>query len=250
MPIAWPSELLPEAALLGFATAVASALVGAWIGYRLSHAPQPTRLPLRRAALAGAAGIAALTAFALHKPADDGVRASVALTEVRGGPERSVAARVTLEPRDAADGAEWVNVTAWQGDGLVVDRMRRVAPGVYETSEPIPVHGNWKALVRLHDGASLTAMPVFMPRDQAIPADEVPATARFERAFVADHRVLQREQKPAPAILSVLGYGVVLAIALSLLSLLAWGLHRLGGGRAAARTARVGARSREVAPAS
>jgi hypothetical protein len=229
MPLPWPAELLPEAALLGFAMAIAASLVGAWIGYRLSHRPQPSRGGLRTGAVVGAAAIAALVAFALYKPADDGVRASVALTELRAAPEREVAARVTLKPANAADDAEWVTVTAWQGDGLVVNRMRRVGAGVYESTEPIPVHGNWKALVRLHDGNSLTALPIFMPRDQAIPADEVPAPASFERAFVADHQVLQREQKPAPAALSVLGYGVVLAIALALLALLAWGLHRLGG---------------------
>jgi len=154
----------------------------------------------------------------------------VVLTETQPAPEREVTARVTLQPRAAADSAEWLTVTAWQGDGLVVDRLRRVGAGVYETTQPIPVHGNWKALVRLHAGRSLTALPIFLPRDEAIPAEEVPAPARFERAFVADHRILQREQKPAPAALTAIGYATVVSIAPSLLALLAWGLHRLGGG--------------------
>ena len=137
-------------------------------------------------------------------------------------------ADVTLNPRDAADDAEWLTATAWQGDGLVVDRLERVGPGRYRTTEPIPVHGNWKALIRLHNGNSLTAVPIFLPSDEALPAKEVPAEASFERTFVADHEILQREQKSAAPGLTAIAYSVVVAIALSLLGLLAWGLHRLG----------------------
>ena len=249
MPIPWPAELWPEAALFGVPTAIAASLMGAWVGYRLNHTPQPHRRDLRAGAVAGAVVIAALVAVGLQKPAQEGVRASVALTELTSAPEREVAARVTLQPRDAADDAEWLTVTAWQGDGLIVDRLRRVGDGVYETTQPIPVHGNWKALVRLHDGSSLTALPVFLPRDVAIPADEVPAPASFERAFVADHRILQREQKEVSGVLPFVGYAVVLGIALALLSLLAWGLHRLGGGGRPGPRPRQAARRSSAAPA-
>ncbi|HEX8104811.1 MAG TPA: hypothetical protein VF533_19485 [Solirubrobacteraceae bacterium] len=228
MPIPWPAELLPEAAILGFAAALAGGLLGAWVSSRLSFEPTPGAPALRAAAVLGAAVVAVIVVYALQKPADAGVRAQVALTEVRGGPQRAVSADVTLAPRSAADGAEWLTVTAWQGDGLVVDRLREVAPGRYRSTEPIPVHGNWKALVRLHRGNSLTAVPIFLPRDAAIPAREVPASPRFERTFVADHTILQREQKTAAGWLWVVAYAVVAGIALSLLGLLAWGLHRLG----------------------
>ena len=227
MKLPWPAELLPEAAILGFAMAIAGALLGAWIGARLAIAPAP-RLPAQRwGAVLGAVVVAAGVSFALYKPADENVRAQVALTEVRSAPERTVHADVTLSPRDAADEAEWLQVTAWQGDGLVVNQLERVGPGRYRTTEPIPVHGNWKSLVRLHNGNSLTAVPIFLPRDEAIPAKEVPATASFTRTFVADHEILQREQKAAAPWLTILAYGVVVGIALSLLILLAWGLHRL-----------------------
>ena len=71
-------------------------------------------------------------------------------------------------------------------------------------------------------------MPVFLPSDAAIPAREIPATARFERAFLPDHEVLQREQKDAAPALMGIAYAVVVAVARALLVLLAWGLHRLG----------------------
>ena len=228
MPIPWPSELLPEAVVLGLAMAVAGSLVGAWIGTRLNVTPTPSSAGMRRAAVLGAAVIAAGVGFALYKPADEGVRADVVLTDVASGANRTVQADVTMSPRDAADDAEWLTATAWQGDGLVVDRLERVGPGRYRTTEPIPVYGNWKAMIRLHNGNSLTAIPVFLPEDTAIPAKEVPAQARFSREFTADHVLLQREQKSSAPGLAVGAYLVVLLIALSLLALLAWGLHRLG----------------------
>ena len=227
MPLPWPSELVPEAVILGFLTAMAGSLVGAWIGARLNITPRSGNRPMRMAAVVGATVIAATVAYALFKPADSGVTARVALTETPAGGGRSVQADVTLTPPDAADNAEWFTATAWQGDGLVVDRLKRVGEGRYRTTEPIPVHGNWKALLRLHVGSSLTAVPVFLPEDAAIPAKQVAAETRFERRFVPDHTILQREQKSAAPALTAVAYGVVLAIALGLLALLAWGLHRL-----------------------
>jgi hypothetical protein len=163
-----------------------------------------------------------------------GQSARVTLTDVAGGDQRQVSARIELSPRDAADDARWLTVTAWQGGGFVVDDLQRVGPGVYRTTRPIPVHGEWKALLRMHRGDSLQGVPIYMPRDAAIPAPEVPAERTFVRTFVPDKRLLQREAKDgASPVLSVAAYGTVLAIALTLLGSLAWGLRRLAGaGRA------------------
>ncbi len=242
MPLPWPSALWPEGALLGLAMAVAGAMIGAWAGTRLAS-DEIARVPaLRPAAVLGAVVVAALTLFALHKPALPGTSAQVALTNVTQGPNRTVNADVRLTPASAGDGAEWLTVTAWQGGGLVVDRLRRLGPGHYRTTQPIPVHGDWKALVRLHKGNTLNGLPIYLPRDSAIPAQEVPAAASFTRPFSADHKILQREQKGASGGLWAVAYALVAAIALGLLTLLAWGLHRLaasarrgGGGEPPAR---------------
>ena len=85
MPIPWPSSLLPEAALLGFAAAVAGGVLGAWIGSRLAVQPRPRPRAMRAAAVASAVAVFALLGSALLKPADEGVRGQVALTELRGG---------------------------------------------------------------------------------------------------------------------------------------------------------------------
>ena len=231
MPLPWPSELLPEGAIYGFAAALAGAVIGAWIGARLNADELPRTRSLRAAAVLGSAVIAGLVGWALLKPANDGVSAQVALQEARGGDAREVDATVRLEPRDAADDAEWITVTAWQGGGLVVDRLERVGDGVYRTTQPIPVHGTWKSMIRLHDGQSLTAVPVYLPEDPAIPVKGIPAEASFTREFVADHTLLQREQKSAAPWLWAIAYAAVLGIAVGFLALLAWGVHRVSTAR-------------------
>jgi hypothetical protein len=230
MPLPWPDAAFPEAAIVGLAAAIAGATIGAWIGTHLAAEPAERSPQLRRAALCSAAVLAALVAYGLYTPTQEGVSAQVALHDVGGGNGREVEATVRMSPPDAAAGAEWFDVTAWQGGGLVVDPLRRVAPGVYRTTEPIPVHGNWKAMIRLHDDSSLTALPIFLPRDEAIPVGETPAPASFTRSFGDEHQLLQREQKGGSPLLVAVAYSAVAGIALSLLVLLAWALHRLAVG--------------------
>jgi len=235
MPLPWHAAAFPEAALLGFAAAIAGATLGAWIGTHLSPEPLERSPLLRRAALCSAAVVAALVAYGLYTPAQEGVSAQVVLKDVPSSAGREVDAVVRMDPGDAAADAEWFDVTAWQGGGLVVAPLERTAPGVYRTTEPIPVHGNWKAMIRLHDGNSLTALPVFLPRDEAIPVGEVPAPARFTRSFGDEHQLLQREQTGGSPVVVALAYSTVTAITLSLLALLAWALHRLAVGPEPAR---------------
>ena len=87
--------------------------------------------------------------------------------------------------------------------------------------------------MRIQQGDALISMPLYMPRDAAIPAKEVPAKASFTRAFVADHKVLQRERKEGvPGALTLIAYLTVLAIALAILALIAWSLLRVDRGEA------------------
>ncbi len=134
---------------------------------------------------------------------------------------------MTIDPPQAAEDAKWLTTTAWQGGGLVVDRLTRVREGVYRTNEPIPVYGDWKAEFRLHRGRSLLGVPVYLPNDPAIPAKEVPARASFERPFVRDKQILQREAKGGSGGLTLVGYAIVLLITLSIIALNAWALVRL-----------------------
>jgi hypothetical protein len=242
MPLPWPTAMFPEAALLGLAAALAGALIGAWIGSHLRVEPAKRQPLLRGAAVCSAAVLAALVVFALYTPADKGVSARVALSDVGGSAGREVEARISLRPADAAAGAEWFDVTAWQGGGLVVDRLQQTGPGRYRTTEPIPVHGNWKTLLRLHRGDSLTALPIYLPRDAAIPVSEVPARRSFSRDFGNEHKLLQREQTGGSTLVVAAAYSAVAGIALGLLALLAWALHRLAFGVRPRRRRREAAR--------
>jgi hypothetical protein len=230
MPLPWTGALWPEGALLGFAAAVAAALIGTWIGTRLAVEPRPSFAGLRWGAAAGAAALAAIVAFSLHAPAERGLSAQVALTEVGGGDGREANVALNVRPADAAADAEWFDVTAWQGGGLVVAPLHEVGPGRYRTTEPVPIDGNWKAMVRLHDGNSLMALPIYLPADAAIPAAEVPARPSFTRPFVDETKILQREQTGGSPGVVAAAYSVVVAITLALLALLAWSLHRLAFG--------------------
>ena len=227
MPLPWPTEILPETIGLGLAMAIAASLLGAWIGARLDD-EIPYDRSLRPVAIVASLAIFAMLAYPLFTSTLTDVRGSVQLTNVTPGAGRTVNATITLSPRDAAEGATWLTATAWQGGGrVVVDRLERVTEGVYRTTQPIPVHGKWKTMVRIHKGNAISALPIYAPRDTAIPVAGVAAPAQFERRFYSDKELLQREAKTQEAWITNTGYGVVLAIALMLIGLLAWGIHRV-----------------------
>ena len=227
MPLPWPAELLPEVAAVTVLAGVAGGLLGAFVGSSLRVQPQPFPRGARIVYPAAGLVVAGLLAFGLATSPQDGVTARVRLLEVPGDANRHVTAVVTVDPPRAAEEAKWFTTTAWQGGGLVVDRLTRVRDGVYRSNEPIPVYGDWKAEFRLHRGRSLLGVPVYLPADPAIPAKEVAARPSFERPFVRDKQILQREAKEGALGLTLFGYAVVLVITLSIIALNAWALVRL-----------------------
>jgi hypothetical protein len=227
-PLPWPSSLLAEGAVLALAAGLAGGILGGFIGRALAadgrHEPQ--RAP---GGLLAAAVVVALACIVWPLPMNTGspTTATVALRDVAGPPHRAVAATVRLTPPDAASKAQWLAVTAWQGGGLVVDRLHRVGDGVYRTTQPIPVYGKWKAMLRMENGRAVVAVPIFLPADPAIPAKGVPATAHFTRPFVSDKSVLQREARSGSTALAIPAYLVLLAIVVAWLISLGFGLRRL-----------------------
>jgi hypothetical protein len=250
MAIPWNDSLLPEAAIAGFITAVAAGAVGGFVGASLVGRSDAliSREDGRRlvradrlAALAGGLTLLAVIGWALPMSTSGPEGAQVALKDIRSSKERTVAATIKVDPRDSTPDPEFMNVTAWQGGGSVVDPLEKLGEGVYRTTKPIPVYGGWKATLRIQQGDALVSMPLFMPRDEAIPAKEVPAKASFTRSFVADHKVLQRERKEGVSgALTVIAYLTVLAIALALIALISWSLLRVdrGEGRSPGRAGR------------
>jgi hypothetical protein len=245
MPIPWNDSLLPEAAIAGSVTAMAAGMVGGFIGGSLVgrsgaliSREDGRRLETgdRRAALAGGLVLMAVIGWALPMSTNGPERAQVALKDIDSGKERTVAATIMLGPRDSVDDPEFINVTTWQGGGSVVDPLEKLGRGVYRTTKPIPVYDGWKSTMRIQQGDALMSMPLYMPRDEAIPAKGVPAKANFTRGFVADHKVLQRERKQGVSgALTVGAYLTVLAIALGLIVLIAWSLLRVDRGEGRSR---------------
>ena len=161
--------------------------------------------------------------------------ATVKLTDLqspRG--QRMVSADVQINPPDlVSDHPDWLTILSWQGKmqndrGLQIDRLKKVGPGHYVSTQPIPVWGEWKTLLRVQDGRTLTAVPIWAPADEAIPVPEIPAQATSTRPFVLEVTILQRERDPGvPAWLFTAGGIVVLVFTLIVITALTWGAGRI-----------------------
>src|SRR3954447_7344208 len=224
MPIAWPSSLIGEMLPLTLAAALGAGVLGAYIGGTLRDPNIVPRIGPASAVVAAAIALLFTIAFPLPKAQDINARADVTLHYVAGA---NADATVRIIPASAVSDAAWVNATAWQGGGLIVNRLKRVGDGVYETTRPLPLDGKWKSLIRVSDGRSLEAVPVYLPPDKAIPAKGVPAKLHFVRPFVSDHSIIQRESKGGALYLTLPAYLLLALIFVAEFSLLAWGLVRL-----------------------
>ena len=138
--------------------------------------------------------LAAAVTNGLLATVPDDVEATFGFEDVQAEP-RTANVTVQLDPADFVDDPSWVQITSWQGDGLVVTPLERTGEGAYRTTEPVPLHGTWKTLLRIHDGRTLTAVPIYLPADEAIGAEEVPAEDGVTRSAVPETEILQRELK-------------------------------------------------------
>src|SRR3954471_21871166 len=124
MPLPWPSTLMPEALIVSIVAGVAGGILGALLGLGL-RGELPSPQLARGLALGSLLAVAVLVANGLvTKDPDPGTKATIALAQTQGGAQREATARVRIDPPSAADDAQWVTVTSWQGGGrLVVDRL-------------------------------------------------------------------------------------------------------------------------------
>ncbi len=180
--------------------------------------------------------IGGATANGLRYHVPQNVTATITLADVpaEGPGQRMVNADVRINPPDfVSDNPNWVSILAWQGHlenqrGEVVTNLEKLGPGHYRTTEPVPVWGTWKTLLRVHDGKTLAAVPIYLAADPGIGAKEVPAEASMTRPFVAEITILQRERNPeTPALLWTVGCLVVLVCTLVLIGGLSWGAGRI-----------------------
>jgi hypothetical protein len=228
MPLPWTADLLPEGVILATVAAVAGGLVGSLAGMAFRGA-LPTGAITRWVPAAALAAIMIVVGYSLVTTVPDGAQVHVKLTDTSPEPDRHVQATVRFDPADLPSDPAWLTATSWQGGGLVVNQLEETGPGTYRTTDPIPVSGEWKTLIRLQEGNQILGAPIYLPKDTAIPAPEVPAKSSFTRPVTSDHEILQREQnQDVPGWLDLAAHLVVLGIALALLSGLAWGVGRIG----------------------
>ncbi|MCK0176165.1 hypothetical protein [Mycolicibacterium sp. F2034L] len=244
-PLPWPSSIWPEALAMSVPVAVLTGACGAMAGMVITG----QRLPRR----AISTGLVALTVLAIGGAAANGLQyqtpqnatAAITLTEappVNG--QRHVTADVRFNPPDlVSENPNWVAVLGWQGGlanetGQFVDTLEQVGPGHYVSTKPMPVAGTWKTLLRLHDGSTLAAVPIYLAGDPGIGAQEVPAEAQFTRPFVSEITILQRERSPdIPQSLWLIGCLVVLVCTLAMVAGITWGGGRINNSEPSASEA-------------
>ncbi len=233
----WPTSMWGEALLMAVPVTVLFGACGAMLGMVLTG----ERLPRRAISV----GIVSLTVLFTGGAAANGLRmevpdtgsATITLAEASSvNDQRMVTADVRMNPPDlVSDNPEWVSILAWQGGianqrGLVIDTLDRVGPGHYVSTKPVPASGNWKTVLRVQDGSTLTAAPVYMAPDPAIGAKEEPALIGqpMDRKFIEEIKLLQRERidGPAPWLYPAASL-VVLACTLVIIAALAWGGGRI-----------------------
>ena len=249
MPYPWTAALLPEGVLLGLVMAVAGACVGAWLGARLCADREPSA-----ARGGGARRGRDLRADRLRAAVDRRAgRARDGRADVRG--RRHGQRRGARRPARRRRRRLLVHGDAWQGGGLVVDRLERIAPGEYRTTEPVPVDRR----VEDDDPPAPRQRAERAARSTCPPTRRSPSRASrrasaVERAFGPEQQLLQRERKTdAPGWLWAAAYGVVLLIALGFLVAARLGrAPRVGGARrprdtVRARRARASGRERAEA---
>ncbi|ORV74841.1 hypothetical protein AWC07_24355 [Mycobacterium gastri] len=237
----WPVSMWGEALAMAVPVAVLAGLCGAMTGMVLTG----QRLPRRGIGIAVVVvtvlAIGGAVANGLHIVVPQQATATITLTDRPSDPgKRMVSADVQLNPPDLVRGnPEWVTILSWQGGmqnhrGLVIDRLDRVGPGHYRSTQPIPVWGSWKTLLRVQDGYTMTAVPIYEPADEAIPAAEVPALASSTRPFVQEITILQRERdQNTPLWLFTTGSVVVLIFTLMVIAALTWGAGRINAAETA-----------------
>ncbi|MBJ7330390.1 MAG: hypothetical protein JHC95_10865 [Solirubrobacteraceae bacterium] len=229
MPISWPGHILAGAIAVALPVAMAGGVLAVFIAGGLQ---QRSELMRSRAFQLGAVAAVLVIGVVLAglRPTDSpDARVIVSLEEVRSAPQREVVATVRFDPPEVARDADWLRSISYQGkEPLRTDELREVAPDVWR-SEPMPVHSTWKSAIRLHRGTTMSGVPVFLPRDEGIPAAEVPAPASFTRPLVVEKQLLQREAKDdVPAGATLTAQLIVLIAVLTLLGLAGWCLVRLG----------------------
>jgi hypothetical protein len=239
----WPMSMWGEGLAMAVPVAILTGACGAMAGMVLTGQRLPKRAIGIGIVVATILVIGGATANGLqyHVPKD--AVAAVKLTEVSNvNGQKMVNADVRITPPDAVSAnPEWMSLLSWQGGmaherGLIVDRLQRVGPGQYRSTQPIPVWGSWKTLLRIQDGKTMAGVPIYLAADpginkpmEGIAAERINSTEIFgARHFQPEITILQRERTPdTPVWLYLVGSLIVLVCTLIMLAGITWGAGRI-----------------------
>jgi hypothetical protein len=228
-PLPWTLDIAAEGMLMAVVGGVAGGLCGSLLTLGLwgrLPAGNTPRLVFGLSVLA----VGAAVANGLVTDQPDDLSATMRVNDTAGSGARATAQAELVFDRAPTDGtAAWLTVTGWQGgdEGLHIDHLQKVDDRRYRTTEPMPVGGSWKTMVRLQDGRTIAAMPVYLPEDATLDKPEIPATDGVTRPVGDERKLLQRELKDGvPGWLWLVAGMVVLACSLVLVLALGWGTAR------------------------
>jgi hypothetical protein len=215
----WTPNLFPGIAV-ATAVALAAAILGTAMGRVLAcERPAIGRVPL---ALAGIAVVGGL-AFPLPRSAAPYEGTLTMQPAGDGGVDLSV----TMSPTGAVENVDFFEVMAWQGGSLEIVPLEERGPGVYEAAGPVPASHHWKTMLRLADKDLMAAIPVYLPEDPAIGAQEIPVVPERTATFHRDTELLMREAHEGAAWPATVAYSSILGIAVVWLATLVLGFVRL-----------------------
>ncbi|HYF26436.1 MAG TPA: hypothetical protein VD931_11910 [Baekduia sp.] len=193
-PLPWQPSLLAEGLPSAILAGVAGGLLGALLGSALIGT-LPGAAVRRRAALGATAILVVVGTNALITQDPRAVRADVRLAPVAGAAGREAVVEATVSDPEVVRDAQSAYVLAWQGGGRRAVGLREVAPGTFRATEAVPLHGEWKTMLRVQDGRRMLNVPLHLPREPSVPTPGLERPERFTAAFVDDHRVMQTERR-------------------------------------------------------
>jgi hypothetical protein len=234
-PDPWPTSMWPEALAMAVPVAVLCGACGGLLGMVLTGQRLPRPIVGVGIVVATVLALGGAVVNGLDSSVPEKATATITLTDAPStADQRMVTADVQITPTDLiSDNPEWVSIFSWQGKleherGFVIDRLDRVGPGHYRSTRPVPAWGTWKTLLRVQDGRTMTAVPIYMPADPGIGAPGLAAEASSTRAFVPEITILQRERTfDAPSWLWTTAGLVVLTLTLVMIGGLSWGAARI-----------------------
>ncbi|MCK5892133.1 MAG: hypothetical protein P1U38_05490 [Aeromicrobium sp.] len=218
-PFAWTQDMWLEGLAMTVPVAIGSGLCGALFALGL-QGRLPSRAVGRTIVTASVLVTSAAVANGLWATVPDDATATFETTRMSTPAGDVMTVTATLSDGLVDGDPTWVQITAWQGggEGVVTDNLAKVGDNTYESTIPVPVGGTWKTLLRVQDGRTLTAAPIYLAPDEAIDAEEFSATDGEPVQFVPEIEILQRERDfSAPAWLWGVANLVVLVTSLAVL---------------------------------